>query len=112
MKEKVELDGKEVHLLDIMNPPGMFENGKRLRKWNAKDMPALSGRLIPEFAQRRNIRDMFSKRPSAASSNGNGTTLTPATQASTPPPASMPPSVIRSPVLEKANVPSKAASKL
>jgi len=29
-----------------------------------KEVPALSGRLIPEFDKRRNIRDMFSKKPS------------------------------------------------
>lgn len=54
----------ESHILDIMNPPGMFKDGVRLREYDtARDVPALSGKLFPEFTKRRNIRDMFSKKP-------------------------------------------------
>lgn len=47
-----------------MNPPDIFREGKRLRENQTKDVPALSGKLIPEFDRRRNIRDMFTKKPS------------------------------------------------
>lgn len=55
---------QEFHILDIMNPPGMFKNGVRLREYSAsKDIPPLSGKLLTEFNKRQNIRDMFSKKP-------------------------------------------------
>lgn len=47
-----------------MNPVGMFKDGKRLRKYSMKDLQPLSGKLIPEFDRRRNIKDMFSRKPS------------------------------------------------
>lgn len=57
-------EDEEHHILDIMNPPGMFQNGVRLREYSAtKDTPPLSGKLLTEFNRRRNIRDMFSKKP-------------------------------------------------
>lgn len=55
----------EHHILDIMNPPGMFQEGIRLREYSSKYVPSLSGRLLTEFNKRQNIRDMFSKRPAA-----------------------------------------------
>jgi AP endonuclease-2 len=59
----------EAHILDLMNPQGMFKDGVRQREYNAtKDVPALSGKLIPEFTKRRNIRDMFSKKPTLTKS--------------------------------------------
>ncbi|KAF1934335.1 DNase I-like protein [Didymella exigua CBS 183.55] len=62
-------DGEEDqkhHILDIMNPPGMFKDGVRLREYSAsKDVPPLSGKLLTEFNKRQNIRDMFSKNPVA-----------------------------------------------
>ncbi|RDW63857.1 hypothetical protein BP5796_10359 [Coleophoma crateriformis] len=64
MKEKVEVHGKEVHIKDVMNPPGMFKDGVRLREWSTKDLLPMSARLIPEFDRRRNIRDMFSRKRS------------------------------------------------
>lgn len=64
MKEVVALDGKEVHILDIVNPVSMFNKGQRLREYSSKDVLALSGRLIPEFDRRQNIRDMFSRKSS------------------------------------------------
>jgi AP endonuclease-2 len=42
----------------------MFKDGKRLRKYSMKDLQPLSGKLIPEFDRRRNIKDMFSRKPS------------------------------------------------
>lgn len=60
---EAELD-ETTHVLDLMNPKGMFENGVRQREYNlTKDVPALSGKLLPEFTKRRNIRDMFNKKP-------------------------------------------------
>ncbi|KZM23311.1 DNA-(apurinic or apyrimidinic site) lyase [Ascochyta rabiei] len=57
-------DDEEHHILDIMNPPGMFRDGVRLREYNAaKDLPSLSGKLLTEFNKRQNIRDMFSRKP-------------------------------------------------
>ncbi|KAH7078557.1 Endonuclease/exonuclease/phosphatase [Paraphoma chrysanthemicola] len=64
--EGIELQ-EETHVLDLMNPPGMFKNGVRQREYNpTKDVPPLSGKLLPEFTRRRNIRDMFSKKPALA----------------------------------------------
>ena len=63
LKDKVELDGKEVYLKDIMSSE-MFRGGIRQREWSMKDLLPTSAKLIPEFDRRRNIRDMFSKRPS------------------------------------------------
>ena len=55
-----------------MNPPNTFRDGKRLRDYSTKDIPALSGKLIPEFNRRRNIRDMFTKKPSPLPATSNG----------------------------------------
>jgi AP endonuclease-2 len=55
----------EHHILDIVNPPGMFKDGDRLREYSTKDVPPLSGKLLTEFNKRQNIRDMFSKKPAA-----------------------------------------------
>ena len=57
-------ENEEHDILDIMNPPGMFKNGVRLREYNATtDTPLLSGKLLTEFNKRQNIRDMFSRKP-------------------------------------------------
>ncbi|KAF3035475.1 Class II abasic (AP) endonuclease [Didymella heteroderae] len=56
-------EGREYHMLDIMNPPGMFKDSVRLREYSTKDVPLLSGKLLTEFNKRQNIRDMFSKKP-------------------------------------------------
>lgn len=71
MKSKIILDGREVELLDLMNPPGMFVGGQRQRDYTMKDMLPLSGKLIPEFDRRRSIRDMFSK-PSLSKAQSTG----------------------------------------
>jgi AP endonuclease-2 len=62
-KEKVEFEGKEVDITDIMSA-GMFKDGVRQRDWCPKDLLPLSAKLIPEFDRRRSIRDMFTKKPS------------------------------------------------
>ncbi|KAK2878238.1 hypothetical protein FQN49_001039 [Arthroderma sp. PD_2] len=59
IRDKVLLDGKDVHTLDIMNPIGVFKNGiQQPRPAKITPLP-LSGKLIPEFDRRRNIKDMF-----------------------------------------------------
>lgn len=62
-KDMIDWHGAQTHILDIMNPKGMFENGKRLREYNpAKDLLPFSGKLLPEFDRRRSIKDMFTKK--------------------------------------------------
>ncbi|KAI9670778.1 MAG: Class II abasic (AP) endonuclease [Caeruleum heppii] len=63
---------EEIPILDLMNPPGTFVSGKRLREYSMKDIPALSGKLIQEFDRRRSIRDMFTKKPSSVTAKGAG----------------------------------------
>ncbi|KAF2625951.1 DNA lyase-like protein [Macroventuria anomochaeta] len=74
-------EDQEHHILDIMNPPGMFRGGVRLREYSAtKDTPPLSGKLLTEFNKRQNIRDMFSKKPAVPkSANALASPLTKAT---------------------------------
>jgi AP endonuclease 2 len=74
MKDKVMIEGKETSILDILNPPGLFRDGARVHQWTTKNLLPMSGKLIPEFDRRRNIRDMFSKKPSLPNSqSSNGT---------------------------------------
>lgn len=57
-------EATESHILDVLNPPGMFIDGTEqssFRESKAFQVPKLSGRLIPEFTARRSIKDMFSK---------------------------------------------------
>ncbi|ODA78559.2 hypothetical protein RJ55_05941 [Drechmeria coniospora] len=63
MATTVMVDGRSVALQDLMNPPGMFSDGNRVRDWSHKDTLSLSAKLIPEFDRRRSIRDMLFKRP-------------------------------------------------
>lgn len=65
IKNRVQFDGRDVNLLDVMNPAGMFLDGIRQREYSKKDILRLSGKLIPEFDGRRSIRDMFSRKRSA-----------------------------------------------
>lgn len=67
LSDVVKVDGEDVHLRDLMNPPGVFRDGRRLREWSAKDALPLSAKLIPEFDRRQSIKDMFSKKPSNTS---------------------------------------------
>ena len=69
-KDPVTINESEIHLLDLMNPPGMFNKGRRQREYSTKDILPLSGRLIPEFDGRRSIRDMFTRKPSIQSLSG------------------------------------------
>jgi AP endonuclease-2 len=48
----------------------MFEEGKRKEEWSTKNLLPMSGKLIPEFDRRRNIRDMFSRKPSLPPQTG------------------------------------------
>lgn len=74
-RDTIEIDGEKVKIVDLLNPKGTFIDGKRLRGWSMKGLPALSGRLLPEFDRRRNIKDMFTRKPSlsksASSLNGD-----------------------------------------
>lgn len=63
LKDKVELEGKQLYIKDIMSD-GMFKEGVQQRQWSTKDLLPTSAKLIPEFDRRRSIRDMFSKKPS------------------------------------------------
>ncbi|KAI1612722.1 AP endonuclease 2 [Exophiala viscosa] len=63
-KDKVLVDGVEKHILDIVNPPGMYEDGVRKEPWSTKCLLPMSGKLIKEFDKRQNIRDMFTRKPS------------------------------------------------
>jgi AP endonuclease-2 len=70
LKEKVEIEGEEVDLKDIMSD-GMFKGGVRWREWSTKDLLPMSAKLIPEFDRRRSIRDMFTKKPSLPAGEGS-----------------------------------------
>ncbi|KAJ8120722.1 hypothetical protein ONZ43_g2644 [Nemania bipapillata] len=63
LNDTVRIDGEEVSIKDIMNPPGVFKDGIRLRDWSTKDLLPLSAKLIPEFDRRQNIKAMFFKKP-------------------------------------------------
>jgi AP endonuclease-2 len=60
----VSHNGIKVNTEDIMNPAGMFKEGKRQREWSPKDLLPTSAKLIPEFDRRQSIRDMFFKKGS------------------------------------------------
>lgn len=64
-----------------MNPTGMFKDGVRQQEYTSKEVPAFSGRLLPEFNKRRNIKDMFARKPSLKTAestvdSGSGTAKT------------------------------------
>ena len=61
MSSEITFDGTPRHLPDLVNPPDMVREGRRLRDWAQKDLLPMSARLIPEFDGRRSIRDMFTK---------------------------------------------------
>lgn len=64
IKDTIDVRGTVKHLKDIMSPQGMFENGERVKEYSEKSIPAFSGKLLKEFYKRRNIKDMFGKKPS------------------------------------------------
>ncbi|KAH6688863.1 DNA lyase [Plectosphaerella plurivora] len=80
----VDRGGEKVHLLDLMNPEGMVRDGKRIRDWAQKDLLPMSARLIPEFDRRRNIRDMFMKKPATKQPTASMTDSPDTTETSTP----------------------------
>lgn len=63
---RVKQEEKDRCITDVMNPEDMFKDGQRLREWNTKDLLPQSAKLLNEFDRRRSIRDMFTKKPSAA----------------------------------------------
>ncbi|TEA20964.1 DNA-(apurinic or apyrimidinic site) lyase 2 [Colletotrichum sidae] len=63
IEDVVTFNETQTPILDLVNPPDMFRDGTRLRPWAQKDLLPLSAKLIPEFDRRRNIRDMFMKKP-------------------------------------------------
>ena len=67
MKDTISLDGTDCHAQDLLNPTGVSVEGKCQNEYSSTfgSLP-LSGRLIPEFSGRRNIRDMFSRKASTA----------------------------------------------
>ncbi|KAL2150015.1 hypothetical protein VTH82DRAFT_7691 [Thermothelomyces myriococcoides] len=80
--DTVNLGGSQVHIEDIMNPPGMFKDGVRQREWCQKDLLPLSAKLIPEFDRRQSIKDMFFRKASTSgkptsSANATSTQSTP-----------------------------------
>lgn len=64
--DRVKHEEKDCCIMDVMNPGDMFKDGQRLREWNSKDLLPQSAKLLNEFDRRRNIRDMFTKKPAAA----------------------------------------------
>ncbi|KAI9374656.1 Endonuclease/exonuclease/phosphatase [Aspergillus egyptiacus] len=66
-KDNVTINDRQTHIYDIMNPPGVFQNGERQQEYTSKFLLPTSGRLIPEFDKRRSIKDMFMRKPSEAS---------------------------------------------
>ncbi|EGP82573.1 APN2 DNA lyase apurinic/apyrimidinic [Zymoseptoria tritici IPO323] len=59
----VDDHGRNVSLLEIMNPPGVFENGQRKVEWTLQSTPAFSAKRMPEFDKRRSIKSMFAAPP-------------------------------------------------
>ena len=84
ISDTVSAGGAEVHIEDVMNPPGMFKDGKRLQEWSAKDLLPTSAKLIPEFDRRQSIRDMFFKK--AVPSQKPDPALSPASNQASPGP--------------------------
>ena len=58
--------GVLTHILDIVNPPGTFKNGKRQREYSSQNVLPTSARRLAEFdiRKRQNIKDMFTRKKS------------------------------------------------
>ncbi|PHH72801.1 hypothetical protein CDD80_4255 [Ophiocordyceps camponoti-rufipedis] len=69
ISDRVHVGQEELVVADLMNPPGMFRDGRRVRDWCQKDVLPLSAKLIAEFDRRQSIRDMFSRVPSSSASS-------------------------------------------
>lgn len=84
-RDEVDVEGKEVKLLDIMNGPGFFEDGQRKIDWKLSSTPGFSAKRMPEFDKRRSIKSMFaapalkkiqtSQQSIAGSANGTEATI-------------------------------------
>jgi len=59
LSDEVNVDGKAVKLVDMMNPAGVFLNGVRAKDWTIMDTPPFSAKRLPEFDKRRSIKSMF-----------------------------------------------------
>ncbi|ROV87083.1 hypothetical protein VSDG_10007 [Cytospora chrysosperma] len=62
MADRIKIDSKDVHIIDLVNPEGMFKEGTRMREWSTRDMLPQSAKLLTEFDRRRSIKDMFTKK--------------------------------------------------
>ncbi|OAP54587.1 exodeoxyribonuclease III [Fonsecaea erecta] len=71
LKDTVFVDGVGRHILDLVNPPGMFVDGVRKQEWTTKCLLPTSGKLIQEFDKRQSIRDMFTRKPSVLKSKSS-----------------------------------------
>jgi AP endonuclease-2 len=80
LKEYVNHLGDQTNIRDLLNPPGMFKDGKRQKEYSKNYVLPASGRLLPEFDldKRRNIKDMFARKPKSISSNSEDAVSTPA----------------------------------
>ncbi|KAJ5594451.1 Endonuclease/exonuclease/phosphatase [Penicillium hispanicum] len=67
IKDQVPHGGSTVHIRDLMNPRGMFQDGERQQEYSSQYILRESGRLLPEFdvQKRRSIKDMFARKPSS-----------------------------------------------
>lgn len=86
LKEKIVVEGKERHILDMVNPAGLFINGSRQ---HSQPLPKLrlSARLFPEFGGRRTIKEMFttsSRSPKLAPSSAPSSAPSPADGSDSP----------------------------
>jgi len=55
----VNVDGTRRHILDIVNPDGVFINGSRQTIARSLPKPKLCMKRFPEYSQRQSIKDMF-----------------------------------------------------
>ncbi|KAJ5816821.1 hypothetical protein N7447_009054 [Penicillium robsamsonii] len=85
IKESVDLPRGEVNIRDILNPPGMFNCGKRQQEYSNECVLPASGRLLPEFDvdKRRSIKDMFARKPTSIPSDSVEIAATPANMRTT-----------------------------
>ncbi|KAJ5726402.1 class II abasic (AP) endonuclease [Penicillium malachiteum] len=72
--KQVLYGGEMVHVLDVVNPPGMFKSGVRQREYLSRDILPTSGRLLPEF-------DLDKRQKKAATATATATTTTTTTAA-------------------------------
>ncbi|KAF2653968.1 AP endonuclease 2 [Lophiostoma macrostomum CBS 122681] len=71
-KDLITWQGNKTHILDVMNPPDMFKDGKRQREFtSARDALPMSGKMLPEFDKRRSIKDMFTRKPTLSKTESN-----------------------------------------